>query len=147
MQDVGAKPQCSTQTLSWRSSLRGCEQSAVLPRACRFHPAPPRHDRVGRWRVTIPFCTLTTEYDTVPSAPRRTGREPFNSSGSPVMHHSRTLVFEWVFMLDVHVAGTTDYQGFASAGCHRLDPGWLFWSSISLEVFQRSDMVDLNICV
>src|SRR5712692_518218 len=46
------------------------------------------HDRVGRWRVTIPFCTLTTEYGTFPSAPRRTGLEPFNSSGSPVIHHS-----------------------------------------------------------
>src|SRR6266487_4301497 len=47
------------------------------------------HDRVGRWRVFILTCTLTIEYDTFPSAPRRTGLDTFASSGSPVMHHSR----------------------------------------------------------
>ena len=86
---VQAQQQYSARTASTRSNLHGCGQSAALLLACQLHPAPLRHGRVGRWRVFIHHCTLTIEYDTFPSASRRTGLDTFASSGSPVTHHSR----------------------------------------------------------
>lgn len=46
--------------------------------------------------------------------------------------------------MDVLVAGATDNQGLTVAGCHRFDPGRLFRSPRTLEVFQCPDMVDLK---
>lgn len=49
--------------------------------------------------------------------------------------------------MNILVARAADDQGFAMADSHRFDPGCFFWSSISFEVFQYSNMVDLNVCV
>jgi hypothetical protein len=57
------------------------------------------------------------------------------------------MVFERLPMMNILVAGTTDHQGFAMACGHRFDPSWFFWSPISLEVFECSDVVNLNVCV
>jgi len=49
--------------------------------------------------------------------------------------------------MNVFVARATEHQRFAMACCHGFDPGRFLCSPMLLEIFERSDVMDFDVCV
>ena len=63
------------------------------------------------------------------------------------MHEARVRFFSthWASIRDVLVAGLTDDHRFALAGCHQFHPSGPWLPAFIMEVFQRSDMMHLDL--
>ena len=57
----------------------------------------------------------------------------------------RLNLLGWLSVLDCHMAGVAQDQGFAPTSHHDLLPSWFFGASLLVQIAQCPDMVDFNI--